>query len=661
MLLTDNVTQLKYVSSKYEKLLNKLGIFTIKDLLTYFPRSYLDTTNIVTIKNIYEQKELDKNFLIRAKVLSYKNVFIPGGRSIQTAEVEDETGELKCMFFNQRFLKNVFKTDKTFLIYGKVKPKGNSIIMYPTNYEEDTKERENIHLGRISPEYRLTTGLSKKWLRNRIKSLVDLIENDEIKIPNEIKIPEYNKNIIHAHFPDTEQNLQIALKNLTIAELTNIHLKILNTKKPKQKSKINIDPINYAQDFNKFLKNLSFELTPDQEKVLNKLTTQIVNKEILNALIQGDVGSGKTIIAVLLSLIMAKNGYQTVVLAPTTVLAEQHYKTFTQLLNQFNIRVELVTSSNKNTIAEDVLIGTSAVLARKQNLIKNIGLIVIDEQHRFGVEQREELLTPFKKALKNIPHFLNMTATPIPRTIAETFFTDLEVAEINTKPLKRKDIKTFIVPPEKRENSFRWIIKEILSKNEQVYWVCPLIEESETKEINSVKKIHAELKKVFKNFKVELLHGKMKPVEKNEIMEKFRKGIIDVLVSTSVIEVGVDVANATVMVIENAERFGLAQLHQIRGRVGRSDKQSYCFIFTGSEITEIANKRLEFFQNNTNGLKIAEFDLQLRGPGEVYGTKQSGIPDLKIAKLNNLEQIKKSKKIALNLFKNGIKKIELFS
>jgi ATP-dependent DNA helicase RecG len=345
-----------------------------------------------------------------------------------------------------------------------------------------------------------------------------------------------------------------------------------------------------------------------------------------------------------------------VVLAPTTVLANQHFLTFEKLLQDMPINLQLITASTKADEGGDILIGTSAVLARKDKLIKNLGLLVVDEQHRFGVSQREELLHPFEISNRQ-PHVLNMTATPIPRTLALALFSELEVSTINTKPKGRLPVKTFVVPEFKRPDSYSWIAKQLSENHEQAFWICPIIEESDVLQVNSAKQTYQHLQNIFPKLNIGLLHGKLTPKQKQEVMSEFAAGDITILVSTSVIEVGIDVPNATIMVIEGAERFGLAQLHQLRGRVGRSHQHSWCFLFPTEDT---ANTRLTYFASHSDGLKIAEYDLEQRGPGEVYGTRQSGIPNLKIARLNDLSLIKEAKKVADLFFESRIKQIDLF-
>ena len=669
MLLSDNVDKLKQIDTKYSLLLNKLNIFTVKDLLTYFPRKYSDSSDVITIKELILNADDEETYTLRVRVKTFKNNYIRGKMSLQKAVFVDESGEISATWFNQPYLKDVLKLDKEFLLSGKLKIKPRSYELIPKMYEPVLEGRESIHLGRISPDYPLTQGLSKKWFRNRIKNLIDQINKldikDEIK---DYKIRDYriNELLSQVHFPENSDSLTSSVEKLSEYELTNIQLKLIQRRAergvispPTIDKKIKVELIK-----EKFIKTIPFKLTSDQNDIVNKLIEKLNKRELLNELIQGDVGSGKTIIAVIASLIITKLGHQVVILSPTTILASQHYETFSKFLKAYKeITIELVTGDTKTTEPKDILIGTSAILARKSNIINDIGLVVVDEQHRFGVQQREELLVPFQEMLSNksYPHFINMSATPIPRTVAQALFGDINIEYIKSKPIGRLPIKTHLVSPNKRKESYKWIQEEVQKNGSQVYWVCPLVNESEVLNILSVEEVYKDLKEKMPDLRIAFLHGQIKEKEKIKILEEFANHETDILVSTTVIEVGIDVSNASIMVIENSERFGLAQLHQIRGRVGRSNKQSWCFLFYDKEISESARERIEFLCINHDGLKIAEYDLQVRGPGEVYGYRQSGIPELKIAKLNNLDIIRQSKDNAEKLYKLGVKEISLFS
>ena len=664
--LSDSVTTLPQISEKYASSLERLGILTVKDLITYFPYKYLDTNQLVEIQDILLNPDEEQKYLVKVRLRDFKNQYIRGGRSIQNGFIYDESGEMKVSWFNQPFMARVLAKDCEFLFYGKIKVKGKHTIMHPTIFEEVKEDKDAIHLSRLTPEYRLTSGISKKWLRTRIKFLMDYLDIIDItdEFLKEGLSKDSNKALIKdVHFPETAKDLDSAVKELSLREFTDIQLK-LEEKRAKAKKlkgivgKKGVDLKNIATEF---ISELPFELTRDQASIMEGLIKEVSANKPLNALIQGDVGSGKTIIAIILSLLISKLGYQSVILAPTTILAKQHFETFNKFLGN-KAKTLLVTGTTKDDYDADILIGTTAVLARKEGLVKKPGLVVVDEQHKFGVKQREELLSEYRSLFKEkyYPHFINMTATPIPRTIVQSLFGDLEVYALNTKPKGRLAIKSFLVPDEKKASGYEWIKNEV-EKGAQVYWVCPLVEDSDNLQLKAAKSTYEELKVYFGDYEVELIHGKLKEDKKTDVMKRFAENKVQILVTTYVIEVGIDVPNASIIVIESAERFGLAQLHQMRGRVGRGEKQSWCFLYTSPEVSDLATERLNFFCGSNDGLKIAEYDLSLRGPGEVYGVRQSGIPNLKIASFKDMSIIKDSKQTAEVLYKKGYRNIELFS
>lgn len=665
MNLNSSITEVKGISDRNSKLLEKLNIFTLRDLLTYFPVRYLDTSNTTLIRDLVLNNEEEELHLLKAKLTEFRSTFIRGGKTVQRGIIDDGSGNIQVSWFNQNFLKNALKVDNEYYFYGKLNKKGNRFSFYPRSFEKVNNNVKSIHLGRIVPEYKLTNGISKKvfrrWVNNALENISDIEINEELKdlinLPLDIK-----KSLQVIHFPEDFETLDLSLKTLSIYELVNIYLKLILKRQVQEGVKSpNISPSFNTENTFTLLSNLiEFELTQDQEKIIKSILNKIKNEELINEIVQGDVGTGKTVIALAASLAMAINGYQTALLAPTTILAKQHYLNFKNILEKLKIEIELVSSENKKAQSAQILIGTSALMARKTNLITNLGLVIVDEQHKFGVNQREDLLKPFILPTNQMPHFINMTATPIPRTISQIIFGDIELETIKTKPKGRLPIKTLLVPEQKREDSYEWI-KQSLAKGEQVYWICPLIVESENLQAKSAIATFRELEEYFNEYKIGLLHGKLKEAEKNQIMDDFSKNKINLLVSTSVIEVGIDVPNANIIIIESSERFGLAQLHQIRGRVGRSDKQSWCLLFYGNNISESSLKRLKFLSGNSDGMEIAEYDLLNRGPGEIYGTQQSGVPDLKIAKLDNLNTIQNAKILAEKVWKNGIKNLDLFS
>lgn len=667
MRLSEPVTIIEYVSKTYANRLKRLGIETIQDLITHFPRRYEDASEITDIADIAKE---DK-YVIRAFPKSVANIRIRGGRTMQSAMLSDNSGSIKVTWFNQPWLEKQLNSNKEYLFSGKAKHYRGSMSFFANSFEEIKAGGEQVHLGRIAPVYALTEGVSANWLRKKLKLILDNLDlaaellqlETELqkKLPQEFGELELLQSIKQVHFPDSETSLESARETLQLMELINLQLQVINQQKSKKKypaPKLKID----GQLVESFVSELPFQLTADQQTSVSDIMSELQTTNPMNRLLQGDVGTGKTIVAVVAALATVRAGHQAIVLAPTTILAEQHYENFKNYLDKYDIQISLITGNTKSETGQ-ILIGTSAILARKQNLIAKPGLVVVDEQHRFGVKQREELLSPIlKNTSAQLPHLLTMTATPIPRSLALALFAEIEVSSIRTKPKGRLPIKTFVVPESKRDDSYAWLENKIYENGEQVFWVCPLIEESETMEIKSAKETYNYLStQVFPNLRIGLLHGKLKPQEKLEIMTQFANHELDILVSTSVIEVGIDVPNATVMVIEGAERFGMAQLHQIRGRVGRNDKQSWCFLFPSSDVSELAMERLVFFSEHTDGLEIAEYDLQRRGPGEVYGTRQSGVPNLKIANILNIPMLKQSRVLGEKLYKAGSREILLFS
>jgi ATP-dependent DNA helicase RecG len=658
--LNDSVTTLPQISPRYASLLAKLGIFTIRDLITHFPRYHKDTSVVTNIGDISEEGE----YTLQVFPKSINSVRLRGGRTMQKAILSDHTGNIPATWFNQPYLQKALNSEQEYMFVGKVKQVKTRFEIYPVSFEPIIEGRELVHLGRIAPQYALTAGVSIKWLRNRIKYVLDHIDSledleDELQNIADCREPRVEEAIKHLHFPASEAELIPSQTKLQISELTNLQLKMQVRRDLREKLTA---PTFHASkiEIEEFIDQLPYTLTNDQWQAVSQVLSDCEKSEPMYRLLQGDVGSGKTIVAIISALSAKLSGYQTAILAPTTVLAAQHFASFSKMLKGVDVKIELVTSINKHTEPADILIGTSAVLARKHDLIQNLGLVVVDEQHRFGVQQREELLEPFKLNKNRYPHCLNMTATPIPRTLALGLFGDIEISTILTKPAGRLPIKTHIVPENKRTDAYSWI-DEQARQGAQIYWMCSLVEGSEKLEIKSAKETFEILRRDhFPHLKLGLLHGQMKPAEKEKVMQDFKDQKLNILVTTSVIEVGIDVPTATIMVIEDADRFGLAQLHQIRGRVGRNDLQSWCFLFTSPEITPGAKDRLEFFATHSDGLEIAEFDLQNRGPGEVYGTRQSGIPNLKIANLANIEMVKRSKSIAGELYKAGVRRISLF-
>lgn len=653
------IEELPRTSISTIKKFKSLGINTYFDLLNYFPFRYEDYSIISKI--IFLQP--GEVVTIQGKIIDVKNIFSKSGLKIQIFQIQDETGQIEAGFYNQPYLLNILKKNQIVSISGKVEKYGRKISITPYEYEIGESK---IHTGRIIPVYPEKKGLSSRIIREKIKIVLDSLKMSEI-LPEEIikfnQLIDEQTAYKEIHFPSSKENIKQAKKRLSFDELFLIQLSSSLIKQKWQKEKINNllkTDKNIENKINSFIKNLPFNLTNDQKKVWNEIFSDLQKNTPMNRLLQGDVGSGKTVIAVFASYFNFLNGYQTLFMAPTEILAQQHYQSITKLFsylkNNEKPSVSLLTSNQKITTKKDkkeifnadIIIGTHALISKK-NQYQKVTLVIIDEQHRFGVKQRGELRS---KGLN--PHLLTMTATPIPRTIALTLYGELDFSTIKEMPKGRLPIKTFFIPKNKRLSCYNWIKSQIINHQSQVFIVCPLIEESEVETMKSVKaakKEYENLSKIFSGFKLNLLHGKMKSKEKEKTMNDFKEHKFDILVTTPVVEVGVDIPGATIILIEAAERFGLAQLHQLRGRVGRNDKQSYCFLFTEKEDKNIIN-RLNLFAKINNGEELAQKDLELRGPGDIYGTKQHGFIDLKIASFSDFELIEKTKNAVDYFIKN---------
>jgi len=645
--ISDPVIKFPGIGDKYAKLLVGLGILTIKDLLEHYPVYYNDATSFAKIS---ELTSLEKKTIL-VQLESIYNIRIRGGKNLQKAVFSDATGTIEAVWFNQSYLAKALKQGSSYLISGKLNPKVKKAQIQGPDYEiMDEEDKQAIHLGRIVPVYHLTAGISQKWLRSRIFNLVsasDMISGTEDKLPrlitnkySLIPLPESYKLI---HFPQSRNDILTSRKRLAFDELLNIQYKLYISRQHRAES-IAPEVKTNRRLLQDSIESLQFKLTPSQQIALKEITSDLSRRHPMRRMIQGDVGSGKTVVAALASLPVIEAGYQVAVMAPTSILAYQLYENFRKFLPQ-KTTIELITAQNKKQSRggreADVLVGTQALLFTKKKLNRP-GLIIVDEQHRFGVNQRQQLLK-LNEANK-APHMLHMTATPIPRTIALTLFGDLDVSRIE-RPAGRIYPGTFVVPEKKRESSYNWIHETVISGG-QIFWVFPLIEDNPEQQLKSAKAAFKDIQKKFPDLKVGLLHGKLSEAEKNKLLQDFRNKKITILVSTTVVEVGIDIPDANVMIIEAAERFGLAQLHQLRGRIGRRGQQSWCLLFTTDENKDNVMSRLNFFSQNKDGIKIAEFDLKLRGPGEVYGTMQSGLPGLKIANFSNIRLLLDSQEAA---------------
>ena len=588
------------------------------------------------------------------------------------ATFADETGSIKVVWFNRPYLISAFKKNDLVFLSGKM---GDKYLSNPA-YEKIYGPNETIHTGRLVPVYPETEGLSSRWLRYILRPLL-LQTKDRIEdaLPQELvkkfQFLPLNKALWQIHFPDSLELAEKSRERFSFEELLLLELKALKEKMNLKREKALAVPID-VETIKEFLKSLPFQITSAQKKAIWQILKDMEKGRPMNRLLEGDVGSGKTIVAMAAALNAARAGAQTAIMAPTEILAMQHNKTFNQFLKKFKISVGLLTGrdyqvNNKKTKRDSllkkleqgkvqILIGTNALVQRSRTpkiTFKNLALAVVDEQHRFGIAQRAKLCQGKNSKERILPHLLSMTATPIPRTLALTIYGDLDVSLLDELPQGRKKIITRIVPPEKREQAYDFVRKEV-KKGRQVFVICPRIEHKEDREnsgyeVRAVKKEYEKLsKEVFPDLKVAMLHGRIKSPEKSKTMKKFREGKTDILVSTSVIEVGIDIPNASLMMIEGSEKFGLSQLHQFRGRVGRGESQSYCLLFTDLPFG-IYTRRLKAMTITDNGFELAEKDLSIRGPGEMFGIRQWGIPDLAMASLKNLSLVEKTREEARKL------------
>lgn len=646
--ITDGGRALKMYAGRLER----LGIYTFEDLLYHIPSRYEDFSLIAPIATV----QPGETVTLQGRVTDVKNSYLNKFKTLQKVRLDDGTGHIDITWFNQPFLTKTLTTGTTLSVAGKVGEFAKHPVLQSPEYEIIGENTESLHTGRLVPIYPETRGVSSKWLRRQIFAALfklhgQLTEYLPERILRNHAFPDIATAIEQIHFPKTLNEAEKARKRLAFNELFLLQLKGFTRraawKKQTVGNKFNIH--DHSEQLNKLIKSLPFILTTAQERAVTDILHDLESEKPMNRLLQGDVGSGKTVVAAITMYEAFLNGYQSVLMAPTEILAEQHYKTISNLLEPFGIKVSLVTSSKKlqTDTRFDVLVGTHAVLSEKIVFTK-LGLVVIDEQQRFGVEQRGVI-----RQKGNNPHLLTMTATPIPRTIALTMYGDLDLSYLNEMPKGRQIIKTWLVPSEKREAAYDWIRQEIKNHDSQTFIICPFIEESENMvTVKAATKEYERLTKdVYPDLRLGMLHGRQKAKEKDAILSDFRAKKFAILVATPVVEVGIDIPNATVIVIEAAERFGLAQLHQLRGRVGRGDKQSYCLLFTEGK-SEMTQKRLKAMETTHVGAELAELDLKLRGAGELYGTRQSGTQELKIADFSDTLLIEQARNEASKIFQD---------
>ncbi|MEE8417139.1 MAG: ATP-dependent DNA helicase RecG [candidate division Zixibacteria bacterium] len=668
--LFSDVQYLKGVGPKKGDIFKKNGITTVFDLFYYVPRKYLDRSLITPLEAVAEGMSVTVLGTVAAAGIAR------GRKSRFVVILENQREQFELVWFTgYRYLEKAFDVGDVVCASGTVRLYGRPYLPHPDFEIVGSADEETIHTGRLIPIYPESSslkniGLHSRGLRKIIKPALDrLAESPYETIPDKWRekyaLYDLTRAIRQVHFPETMENADSGRQRLAFEELFYLELIMAGRHKNRRLKTdgISLDPPRI--NGRKLLDNLGFKLTSAQVKTLNEIYTDMKANYRMNRLIQGDVGSGKTIVAILAMLGAIESGYQAAIMAPTEVLAEQHYYSVTELLEPLGIKTVLLTSSIKGsarakTIAAissgeaSVIIGTHALIQKKVDFA-GLGLVVIDEQHRFGVVQRGSL-----QAKGKTPDMLVMTATPIPRTLAMTIYGDLDVSIIDEMPPGRIPIATKFVPEEKRQDMYDFIGEKV-EQAESAFIVYPLVEETEKSDMKAATEAYEQLKtEIFPELRLGLLHGRLKADEKTDVMNKFKNKQIDILAATTVVEVGLDVPSATVMVVEHAERFGLSQLHQLRGRVGRSSMKSYCFLLTGEKVGEDAKRRIEALTATGDGFKIAEIDLEIRGPGEILGTRQHGLPELRVARLTDTNLVSLARHLAFEMIEDdpGLKSKE---
>ncbi len=633
--INSRITYLKGVGERRAELFARLGIYTVFDLLNYFPREYEDRRKIVPVSEVRAGESVCIDAIV-ASGISTRD--IRKGFSITKLRAVDESGGIGIVFFNQKYSVKQLVQGERYIFYGKIEEQNGSLVMMNPGFEK--KSDMGKKTGAILPIYALTAGLSQEMLRTHMREALSLFSEwiPEI-IPADVRLREKLAHVGYSyrqvHFPTDEEELSIAKRRLVFEEFFVLSLGLMRLRNRRQKEN---GPVFSDVGTDKFFNALPFVPTAAQLRVIEEAAGDMIRERPMNRIVQGYVGSGKTAVAAACAYMAYKNGFQTALMVPTEILAEQHKNSLLPLFEKLGMRIGLLIGSmraaEKRAVKElaesgeaDVLIGTHALITEDVRF-SSLGLVIADEQHRFGVRQRAALAAKGKN-----PHQLIMSATPIPRSLALIMYGDLDISVIDELPPGRLPVDTFIVNNSKRNDAYEFIRRQ-MDDGRQAYIVCPMIDDNEEGELRSVEKFAKELSEtVFCGKRVEFLHGRQKQKEKDQIMRRFVIGETDAIVSTTVIEVGVNVPNAAVMAVENAERFGLSQLHQLRGRVGRGEHKSYCILFSNVAKSSPAAQRLEALRSTNDGFKISEEDLKLRGPGDFFGTRQHGLPELKIASL----------------------------
>lgn len=655
MTLLDSIITIKNIGEERAKKLQKLGIYTVNDLVEYFPRYYDDRSNVLSIKDA----EINSVNTVKGKISTSLQTMKTRNISITKALIDDGTEIMEIVWYNKQYLKNSIKKNEKYIFTGKVIKKFGRLQMESPEYEL-LEGKDTLSNGRIVPIYASTHKFSQKLFRSVIYELISTVKGriEEILpsyILKENNICTREFAIQNIHFPKDNDSFFIARRRLVFEEFFLLQMKLLQLKGAVKKREC--DVCIKSMETEPIISKFPFDLTKEQQKVIDEIKRDLELGKVMNRLVQGDVGSGKTAIAEVVSYIAINNGYQVALMAPTDVLAVQHFESFSSMFKDLGIKCVLLSGSQRakekrevyeliKTGKANIVIGTHAIIQEKVEF-SNLGFIITDEQHRFGVKQRDALYSKGKN-----PHTLVMSATPIPRTLALILYGDLDISIIGELPPNRKSIDTMYVTTAYRKRVYDFIKKNTLEKR-QTYIICPMVEENDKMELKSVLSYTKELKdEIFAEFSVECIYGKMKGSEKQDIMDRFYNRDIDILVSTTVIEVGINVPNATIMIIENAERFGISQLHQLRGRVGRGGDKSYCVLISDAKNKQ-SIQRLKIIEKYLDGFVLSEKDLEIRGGGDFFGTRQHGLPELKIANLyKDMDILKEVQKVSLKLYEN---------